>query len=82
MKLVINQGVRDTIADLGTLLDQYDQLTGTLANRTTSNAIAVQAGYDKTALKDRIVSCAAKILSHATRGRRYPNMTHYRNFKF
>jgi len=79
MKLTINQGVRETIAKLETLFDEYDALGTILSNRSLPTSVAAEAGINKKAIESAIVSCAAKILSHATRGRRYPNMTDYRN---
>jgi hypothetical protein len=75
MKLIVNKGVRDTIAELERLFDEQEVLVGRLANPAASYEGAINDGFDKQALERRIVNMAARLLSHATRGRRFPNMT-------
>ena len=79
MKLTINKGVRESISELEKLFDQFDALGRTLSDRNLPPSIASDMEYERKSIESQIVSCGAKILSHATRGRRYPNMTDYRN---
>ncbi len=79
MKYVINQGVRDSIEELASLFERFDSVTSILSDRTVANSIATDAGFEKRSVESSIVSCAAKIISHATKGRRYPHMTKYRD---
>jgi len=75
MKYVMNQGVRDTVAELDQVAMQFDELTTQLANPNCQATHALNAGYDRQRLQERMASLACRILSHATRGKRYPNMT-------
>ena len=75
MKLIVNKGVRETMEELQRLFERYDAICGVLAARGTSNSVAMDAGLDKHACETAIVGTAAKILSHATRGKLHPMTT-------
>lgn len=74
MKLKINQGVRDTLAELDAALARVDEVSEKLADRGLSDSDAMRAGYDKRQLESIVVGIAARLISHASEGRRYPHM--------
>lgn len=75
MKLTVNKGVRDTMQELQVLFEKLNALDELLANKGTKNSIAMDAGLDKHSTETAIVGTAARLLSHATRGKLYPLMT-------
>ena len=79
MKYVINKGVRDTIVELGVLFDRFEKITELLADPAAANSIAVEASIEKRGIEQTIVGVSARLLSHATKGHRFPHMTKYRD---
>ena len=75
MKLTINAEVRKTMEELRQHFERYDAIVGVLSDKATSNSRAMDAGIDKASLETAIIGTAARLLSHATRGKLYPLMT-------
>lgn len=75
MKLVVNSGVRASMDRMLNLARQADACTRIMANRSSGFSAESDAGFERERLKEKIVAEAYRILSHATRGRLYPNMT-------
>jgi hypothetical protein len=68
LKIVINEEVRKTIAE-----ELQDALT---AYDATLNAPGIDEHINRESARNRVMAAAARILHHATRGRRYPLMSH------
>lgn len=78
MKLVVNKGVRDCVAELDQLLLEHAEVCRILANPGGMPPTALSGlGLQRARTEKCIVGCAARIISHATRGKRYPHMTDY-----
>jgi hypothetical protein len=75
MKLVINKGVRDTMQELERLHDQLDAITSSLSKPDASFSNAMNDGLEKQSIERTILGACARMLSHATKGKRYPLMT-------
>ena len=75
MKLVVNSGVRASMARMLDLARQADACTRILGNPSIGFSAASGAGFERDRLNGMILAEAYRILSHATRGRLYPNMT-------
>ena len=75
MRLVINKGVREALVELEAAFDKVDASTRILSNPNGDFAQASAVGFDKMEQERAVLTAAARLLSHATRGKRYPNMT-------
>lgn len=73
MKLIVNKGVRECMAELDRLFDRADALDRIMNDGLHS--AAMDAGLDKQANNTAVIGTAARLISHATQGRRYPLMT-------
>jgi transcription initiation factor TFIIIB Brf1 subunit/transcription initiation factor TFIIB len=70
MKLTVNKGVREEMAALYKLFDEHDLLSARMGNDASLDDFATRQSVER-----RIVGTAARLLSHATRGKRFPMMT-------
>ena len=75
MKLVINKGVRDCLREIDTLGEELNGHTRMLANPACGESAARYSGAEKLLVEERICNTALRMLSHASKGRRYPLMT-------
>jgi len=78
MKLVMNQGVRNTVGEIARVSEEYDEITRQLANPGMEMSSATDAGFRRERVREQLATLACLLVSHATRGRRYSNMTEYR----
>jgi len=72
-KLVVNNGVREALADLDRLFTEFEQTVVGLSRCGPEGDLTL--GRRKMDLEKTIVGVAARLVSHATSGKRFPHMT-------
>lgn len=75
MKLVINKGVRECLREIERFNEEFNAHQVVMSNFNSGLSAATNAGAEQLRVKERIVGCAARMLSHASRGRINPYMT-------